>query len=52
MSEEQKAKELVLTYGKEVAKKVCGLLIDELQTDWNQERIDFYLDVINKIDTL
>lgn len=51
MKKKQRANELIMTYGKDVAKKVCGALITELQIDWNQERIDFYLDVINEIET-
>ena len=45
MNEEQKAKDLVLKYGLETSEKIVDEIITELQEDWNQERIDFYLDV-------
>jgi hypothetical protein len=45
--EQKKAQELIEKFGKESANKVCDLIITELQIDWNQDRIDFYLDVKN-----
>jgi len=47
--EEKKAKEIIEKYGKIFANNVCEDIITELQLDWNQERIDFYLDVKNII---
>jgi hypothetical protein len=47
--EEQKAKELIGKYGAVIANHVVDEIITELQTDWNQDRIDFYLDVKNII---
>ena len=43
--ENKKAKELVNKYGKIIADNVCDDIITELQENWNQDRIDFYLDV-------
>lgn len=42
---EQKAKDLVVVFGKDTAIKVVDVIITELQHNWNQDRIDFYLDV-------
>jgi len=47
--EERKAKELIDNYGKLIANHIVDEIITELQIDWNQERIDFYLDVKNII---
>lgn len=41
----QKAEDLVLVFGKETALKVVDIIITELQLEWNQDRIDFYLEV-------
>ena len=43
--EDKKATELINKYGKLTASNVCDDIITELQEYWNQERIDFYLDV-------
>lgn len=42
---EKKAKYLLEKYGKETANKIVGEILTELQENWNQERIDFYLDI-------
>jgi len=47
--EKQKAKELITNYGKAIANHIIDEIITELQIDWNQQRIDFYLDVKNII---
>jgi len=43
--ETKKANELIQKYGKTQANNVCDDIITELQLNWNQERIDFYLDI-------
>lgn len=43
----KKTQKLIEKFGKENANKVCDLIITELQIYWNQDRIDFYLDVKN-----
>ena len=45
MTPEKKAKELIEQFGKANANKVCDFILTEIQLNWNQERIDFYLDV-------
>ena len=49
MDPRTKAKELIVAHGKEVANKIVDALLTEVQTSWNQKRIDFYLDVKNEI---
>ena len=50
MTIENKAAQLIEKFGKSVAQDICNLFIDEYaKTKWNQERIDFYLDVKNQI---
>lgn len=49
MNEQQKAKELIERFGKENAIKVVDLILDELNLNYNEKRIDFYLDVRNLI---
>jgi hypothetical protein len=41
----KKAEDLILKYGLETSHKVVDEIITELQEEWNQDRIDFYLDV-------
>ena len=41
----KKAEDLILKYGLETSQKVVNEIITELQEEWNQDRIDFYLDV-------
>jgi len=50
--EKNKAIELVNKYGKIFASNVCDDIITELKENWNQERIDFYLDVKLEINAL
>jgi hypothetical protein len=52
MNAKEKAKKLVEKHGKELAKRIVDGCMDELQIDWNQERIDYYLDVRFEIEKL
>ena len=46
----KKAIELINLHGFGVANKICDSMITEFQEDWNQEKIDFYLDVKLEMD--
>lgn len=48
----QKAKSLLSNNCKEVANKIVDNILNEIQSNWNQTRIDFYLDVKNEIQKL
>lgn len=48
----KKAIELINLHGFEVANKICDSMITEFQEDWNQEKIDFYLDVKLEMDKI
>jgi hypothetical protein len=50
MKAELKAKQLVEKHGKELSKRIVDGVMDELQVDWNQEKIDYYLEVRFLID--
>jgi len=45
----KKAKELFEKYGYETANSIADTMLDEFQTEWNQEKIDFWLDVKNEL---
>lgn len=49
MNEQQKAKELIEKFGKSKAIEVVDSILDELNLNYNEKRIDFYLDVRNLI---
>ena len=52
MNEYEKAKQLVLLHGVDIANKVVDGILDEIQIKWNQERIDYYLDVRREINKM
>ena len=45
----KKAKELIKKHGYDIANPIVDQMLDELQKDWNQDKIDFWLDVKNDI---
>jgi len=49
MTPKIKAEELINAHGKVVANKVVDGILTEIQENWNQSRIDFWLDVKNEL---
>lgn len=50
MDAQKKANELINKHGAEVAHEIADGMLTEIQDGWNQEKIDFWLDVKLVID--
>lgn len=45
----EKAKGLFEKHGYNVANEICNSMITEFKIEWNQDKIDFWLDVKNEL---